>query len=315
MDLVGKKILVIGGAGFIGSYIITELLKEKVAEIVIFDDLSRGTMNNIAEALKDSRVRIYEKGGNILHIDILNDAMKGMDGVFHLSALWLMHCDQFPRAAFHVNIEGTFNVLEACRDNNIKRLVYSSSASVYSNAIEKPMTENHPLNGKNFYGATKIAGEAMLTAFVHKYNLSAVGLRYMNVYGKGHTDHGAYVGIIPRTVRNIMEGKAPIIHGTGSQAFDFIHVKDVAIANICAMKAETSGEFYNISTGIQTSIKEVIAKILKATNSKLQPEYQNPNIDNKTLVTDRIGSTEKAEKDLGFKYSIELDKGIEITVK
>jgi UDP-glucose 4-epimerase len=149
--LDNQKILLIGGAGFIGSYILYELLQYNCKEIIIYDDFSKGTFTNIEEALKDPRVKIYDKGGNILHIDILNDAMQNVDIVFHLAALWLFHCDSFPRSAFHVNIEGTFNVLEACRNNNIKKLIYSSSASVYGNAIEKPMTENHPLNSKNYY--------------------------------------------------------------------------------------------------------------------------------------------------------------------
>ncbi|MGE5401282.1 MAG: NAD-dependent epimerase/dehydratase family protein, partial [Ignavibacteriales bacterium] len=164
-ELNGKKVLVTGGAGFIGSFVVRELLKEGVGEVVIYDNFARGKMENIRECLLDSRCHLYQNGGDIRDVDILNDAMKGVDYVFHLAAMWLLHCKDYPRTAFKVNIEGTFNVLEACVRNNVKKLVYSSSASVYGDAVEIPMTEDHPFNNRNFYGATKITGEAMCRAF------------------------------------------------------------------------------------------------------------------------------------------------------
>jgi UDP-glucose 4-epimerase len=159
MDIRGKKLLVIGGAGLIGSHTVDELIKEDVAEIRIYDNFVRGTHENLAGALRDPRVKVFEIGGDICQTDILDAAMKGMDGVFHLAALWLLQCHEFPRSAFDVNIRGTFNVLEACVANGVKRLVYSSSASVYGDAVEEPMTEDHPFNNKNFYGATKVCSE------------------------------------------------------------------------------------------------------------------------------------------------------------
>jgi UDP-glucose 4-epimerase len=142
MELQGKRFLVIGGAGLIGSHTVDALLREDVDEIVIYDNFTRGREENLADALKDSRVKIFELGGELLHRDILDVAMKGIDGVFHFAALWLLHCYDFPRSAFEVNIGGTFNVLEACINNGVKRLVYSSSASVYGDAITEPMTED-----------------------------------------------------------------------------------------------------------------------------------------------------------------------------
>jgi UDP-glucose 4-epimerase len=183
MDMRGKRLVVIGGAGLIGSHAVDQLVREDVREIVIYDNFVRGTPENIAGALKDPRVKVFEAGGDIGQTDILDAAIKGADGVFHFAALWLLQCHEYPRAAFDVNIRGTFNVLEACVANKVQRLVYSSSASVYGDAVEEPMTEDHPFNNKNFYGATKIAGEAMARAFHHRYGLNVVGLRYMNVYG------------------------------------------------------------------------------------------------------------------------------------
>ncbi|MDQ6756161.1 MAG: NAD-dependent epimerase/dehydratase family protein, partial [Bacteroidota bacterium] len=150
MELKGSKCLVIGGAGFIGSFVVAELLKENVKEVLLYDNLARGKKEFLAESLIDPRCSFYPLGGDIREIDILNEAMRGMDYVFCLAAMWLLHCKDFPRTAFDVNIAGTFNVLEACVKNNIKKLVWSSSASVYGDAVELPMTESHPFNNRNF---------------------------------------------------------------------------------------------------------------------------------------------------------------------
>ncbi len=307
MELKGKNILVIGGAGFIGSHIVDQLLKEDINKVIIYDNFVRGTRDNIEQALKDPRCKVFEIGGDITQIDILNSAMKDIDAVVHLAALWLLQCYDYPRAAFETNIRGTFNVLEACRDNKIKRLIYSSSASVYGDAIEIPMTEEHPFNNRTFYGATKIAGEAMARAFNERYGLNYIGLRYMNVYGSRQDYKGTYVAVIMKILDRIDEGLPPVVYGDGSQSYDFIYVEDVAKANILGLKAEVADQFYNIGMGTKTSIKEICEMILKLKNSNLQIEYHPQG---KTFVTNRIGSTEKAEKDLGFKASIQLEEGL-----
>jgi UDP-glucose 4-epimerase len=249
MDIRGKKFLVIGGAGLIGSHTIDKLIKEDVAEILVYDNFTRGTHENLADALRDPRVKVYDVGGDICQTDILNAAMKNKDGVFHFAALWLLQCHEFPRAAFDVNIRGTFNVLEACVANKVSRLVWSSSASVYGDAIEEPMTEDHPFNNRNFYGATKIAGEAMARAFHHRYGLNLVGLRYMNVYGPRADYRGAYIAVIMKMLDAIDRGEGPTILGDGSEAFDFVAVQDCGAANVCAMKSDAVDAFYNDGTG------------------------------------------------------------------
>jgi len=150
-------------------------------------------MENLVGALRDPRVRIFDVGGDIMQTDLLEAALEGADGVFHLAALWLLQCHEFPRSAFDVNVRGTFNVMDACVRKGVKRLVYSSSASasVYGDAVAEPMTEDHPFNNQNFYGATKICVEAMLRAYHHRYGLDYVGLRCMNVYGPRQDYHGA----------------------------------------------------------------------------------------------------------------------------
>jgi len=304
--------LVIGGAGFIGSCVVAELLKEDVKEVVVYDNFARGKLSYLAESLKDKRCSLYPYGGDIHDTDILNKAMEGVDYVFHLAAMWLLHCKDFPRTAFHVNIEGTFNVLEACVNNKIKKLIYSSSASVYGDAIEIPMTEDHPFNNKNFYGSTKIAGEAMCTAFNDRYGLPIVGLRYMNVYGPNQDQHAAYTGVIPIMLNKISANEAPTINGDGSQAYDFIYVEDVARANVHALKSEVNLGFYNVGTEVQTSIKELCDTILVLKRSTLKVNYQPYSMDDsRQFVQNRIGSRKKAESEIGFKYKYTLDEGLQ----
>lgn len=309
MDIRGKKVVVIGGAGLIGSHTIDQLVREDVREIVVYDNFLRGTHENLAGALRDPRVKIFEAGGDITQTDILSAALDGADSVFHFAALWLLQCHEFPRSAFDVNVRGTFNVMEACVARKVKRLVYSSSASVYGDAVEEPMTEDHPFNNKNFYGATKICGEAMMRAFHHRYGLEYVGLRYMNVYGPRQDYQGAYIAVIMKMLDAIDRGEGPTILGDGSEAFDFVAVEDCAKANICAMKATANDRLYNVGTGKRTSLKEIAEKLLQLTGSN-QPINYAPR-SQATLVRNRIGSPKRAAEEIGFTAGIPLDDGLQ----
>jgi UDP-glucose 4-epimerase len=310
MDISQSKILVIGGAGLIGSHVVEELIKEDVSKIIIYDNFTRGTKENIRNVLKDQRIEVFE--GDITHVDVLNNAMRGIDYVFLLAALWLLHCYEYPRAAFEVNIKGTFNVLEACIKNNIKKLIFSSSASVYGDAVEIPMTEDHPYNNRTFYGATKIAGEHMCRAFNERYDLNYVGLRYMNVYGPRQDYKGTYTSVIMKILDRLDQGLPPIVYGDGSQSYDFIYVVDAARANICALKSDVKDDFYNVGMGVKTSIKELAELILELTNSNLRIQYQPAG---QTFVTHRIGSTEKAKRELGFEATTDLREGLKELIK
>ena len=315
MSLEKSKVLVIGGAGFIGGFVVAELLKNDVKELVIYDNLTRGKMENIKNSLLDKRVTLFPFGGDVRETDVLDKAFEGVDYVFHLAAMWLLHCKDFPRTAFDVNIAGTFNVLEACVKHKVKKLVYSSSASVYGDALEVPMTETHPFNNKNFYGATKIAGEAMCTAFNDRYGLEIVGLRYMNVYGPGQDQHAVYSGVVPIMLNKIESGEQPVINGDGSQAYDFIYVEDVARSNISAALSDVKIGFYNVGTEVQTSIKELCDTILELKESDLKVKYvPYSEDDSRALVQNRIGSRQKAEKEIQFKYKYSLREGLQTLI-
>lgn len=312
MQLKGKKLLLIGGAGLIGSHTVDELLEQDVAEIRVFDNFTRGSEGNLQQALRDPRVNVFKAGGDILHRDLLDAAMKGIDGVFHFAALWLLHCQEYQRSAFEVNIGGTFNVLEACIQNGVKRLVYSSSASVYGDAVEEPMTESHPHNNSNFYGATKIAGEQMCHSLFHRYRNTArhfdyVGLRYMNVYGARQDYHGAYIAVVMKILDQLDQGLPPLVYGDGTQAYDFVYVSDCGKANVCAMKADTTDSFYNVGMGVRTTIKELADIILELTGSRLEIQYEPGGT---TFVKNRVGCPKKAEAEIGFKAAVGLREGL-----
>ncbi|MBE9207141.1 NAD-dependent epimerase/dehydratase family protein [Nostoc sp. LEGE 06077] len=312
MDLQGKRLLVIGGAGLIGSHTVDQLLKEDVEEIRIYDNFTRGRQENLTEAFQDPRVNVFPLGGELLHRDILDQAMKNIDGVFHFAALWLLHCYDYPRSAFEVNIGGTFNVLEACINNGVQKLVYSSSASVYGDAIEEPMREDHPYNNTTFYGATKIAGEHMCRSLYHRYkgtekHFDYVGLRYMNVYGPRQDYQGTYIAVIMKILDRLDKGLPPVVYGDGSQAYDFIYVGDCARANVCAMKSTATDAFYNVGTGVKTTIKELAELILEVTGSDLKIQYEPGG---QTFVTNRVGCPQKAATEIDFTAKLQLKEGL-----
>ncbi|MGI8837252.1 MAG: NAD-dependent epimerase/dehydratase family protein [Pyrinomonadaceae bacterium] len=305
MDLRDKVIALIGGAGLVGSHIVDQLINEPVKEIVVYDDFVRGRRSNLAQALTSPKVRIVE--ASMTDIDTLRRELTGADGVFLLASLWLGECVNAPRRAWEVNTMGTWNVVEACHELGIKRVVYSSSASVYGNAVFTPMTEDHPLNCRTTYGATKIANEQMFRAIYEQHSLPYIGYRYMNIYGPRMDYHGTYVSVIMKVLDRIFADAPPVIYGDGTQVYDFVYVEDVAEANILGMKADCADEFFNIGRGVGTTINELVSILLQLTGSTLKPEYQPQE---QSFVTHRIGSTEKAEELLGFKARTPLAEGL-----
>jgi UDP-glucose 4-epimerase len=304
-DLAGATVSVLGGAGFIGSHIVDQLLDEPVARVIVVDNFVRGTPTNLEHASRDPRVEIRE--GSILDLPFLEQVMEESDCSFHLAALWLHECVHQPREAVGVNAVGTFNVIDAAQRKDVARVVYSSSASVYGEAVATPMTEEHPFNNRTLYGATKIAGEQFFRAFYEQHGLDYVGLRYMNVYGPRMDDKGAYVSVIVKVLERIARGEPPLIFGDGYQSYDFVHVEDVACANVLAMRSEATDVFLNIGTGVPTTIAELVDRLLELTGSDLQPEYVP---EQEMFVRTRVGSTEAAEQAIGFRARIGLEEGL-----
>jgi UDP-glucose 4-epimerase len=304
-DLAGSTVAVVGGAGFIGSHIVDQLLAEPVERIIVVDNFVRGTRGNLETAARDPRVELRE--GSILDLPFLRQVMDESDYAFHLAALWLHECVHHPRDAVEVNATGTFNVIEAATAAGVKKVVYSSSASVYGDALALPMTEEHPFNNRTLYGATKIAGEQFFRSFNEQHGLDYVGLRYMNVYGPRMDYKGTYVSVIMKVLDKIDAGEPPLIFGDGSQAYDFVHVSDVARANILSLKSDATDTFLNVGMGVQTTINELVERLIALTGSELQPEYLPQE---QMFVTNRVGSTELAEQAIGFRAQVPLDEGL-----
>jgi UDP-glucose 4-epimerase len=308
MELDGARILVAGGAGFVGSHLVDHLTREPVREIVVLDNFVRGTRENLASACRDDRVRVVE--GSITAPGLVAELMEDADAVFLLAALWLYECVHLPRDAMDVNIGGTFNVIEAAQRAGVRKIVFSSSASVYGDARFTPMTEDHPFDNRTMYGATKISGEQILRSFHEQHGLEYVNLRYMNIYGPRMDYKGTYVSVIMKVLDRIEAGERPVVFGDGTQSYDFIHVDDVARANVLAMKSDATDESFNIGMGVRTTINELVGMLLEITGSDLEPEYREAQM----FVTHRIGSTEKAEKMLGFRAVVPLEEGLRSVV-
>ena len=306
------SIMVCGGAGFIGSHLVDQLLESGAEKVRVYDNLSRGTLANLKSASLDSRFEFFEEGGDILHKDMLEKSMEGMDGVFHLAALWLLQCYEYPRSAFDVNVAGTMNVIEAIIATGVKRLVFSSSASVYGEAISEPMEEDHPFLCQEFYGASKVCGEMMLQALFNRQQkfesrFDYVGLRYMNVYWSRQYDKGSYVGVVTRMLAALDAKESPSIYGDGSQSYDFIDVRDCARANLLAMQSNSTDSFYNVGTGMKTSISRLAELLASSHSNKLDPIYKSVE---RSFMKNRIGCIEKARKELGFVAEMPLEQGV-----
>jgi len=306
--LRGARVLITGGAGFIGSTIADQLVGEGVEEIVVLDNLVRGRLENLASARSSGLVRFVE--GDIRDRALLAELMSGTDVLFHQAAIRITQCAEEPRLALEVMVDGTFDVLEAASAAGVGRVVAASSASVYGLAEEFPTTEDHhPYDNRTLYGASKAFNEGLLRSFHDMYGLDYVALRYFNVYGPRMDIHGVYTEVLVRWMERIAAGEPPIILGDGSATMDFVFVEDVARANIAAAKASTSDRVYNVGTGVETSLRELADALLDVMGSDLRPEHGPERKVN--AVPRRKASIERAREELGFTSSVSLHEGLE----
>jgi UDP-glucose 4-epimerase len=302
-----STILITGGAGFIGSYVVEELLKSNPKKIIIIDNLIRGTYENMKSFIHHPVVDFFE--GDVRDIDLLDRCMAGVDYVFHMAALRINACAANPREGFDVMIKSTFELAELCVKNRIKKVIYSSSASVYGLATHFPTPEtDNPYNNQTFYGGAKLWGEQLFRSYKFMNNLDYVALRYFNVYGPRMDTDGKYTEVMIRWLDCIRDGKAPLIFGDGSTTMDFVYVKDVALANIAALLSDATDEVFNVGNCEETSLKELLEVLLRVNNSLLVPEYREENSINP--VSRRLADNGKARDLLGFTPSVNLEEGL-----
>jgi UDP-glucose 4-epimerase len=308
VSIEGARALVTGGAGTIGSHVVDELVRGGAAEIVVLDNFVRGRRDNLAWALADGPVTLVE--GDIRDQALVREVTAGKDVVFHLAAIRITQCAEEPRLANEVLVDGTFNVVEAAAAEGVKKLIASSSASVYGLAEEFPTTErHHPYNNDTFYGAAKAFNEATLRSFHSMSGLDYVALRYFNVYGPRMDIFGLYTEVLIRWMERIESGTPPLILGDGLQTMDFVHVADIARANILAAKADVTDDVFNIASGAETSLKELATALSEVMKSDLAPEHGPARAVNG--VTRRLAYTDYAAEKIGFRAEIGLHEGLE----
>ena len=298
-----KKYLVTGGAGLVGSHIVDALIA-RGDEVVVFDSFVRGKKKNV-----NKKAKIIE--GDLRFSWDISDAMQGIDYVFHQAALCLVDCEKDPFEAIDVNIVGTVNLLDACIANGVKKIVAASSSSVYGEGY-LPTDELHPFNNYLFYGMTKIADEQLLRAFYKKYGLDYVAFRYLNVYGPRMDSKGAYMSVIMNFINKLKAGEQPTINGDGTATMDMVYVKDVAKANLMAMDSQITNEVFNVASGQETTLNELLFTLAKLLKVEAYPLYVKRD---ERLVTHRLGCPKKAEKLLGFKCTTSLEDGLKEIIK
>ncbi len=310
-SIQGTRILITGGAGFVGSATADQLLDAGAAEVRVLDNFVRGSMRNLEAAKAKGNLVVIE--GDVRDMDTVDRATAGVDYVYHAAALRITRCAEAPREAIEVLIDGCSNVLESAVRHKVKRIIAASSASVYGNPSYLPMDEEHPFNNRTLYGAGKIANEQMLRAYFEMYQLPYVAFRYFNIYGPRMDLDGVYTEVLVRWMDAIEAGVSPKIFGDGTQSMDFVYVEDVARANIAGLVSEVSDEVFNVGMGVQTTLNELCRMLLRVMGSSLQPEYHQARKVNN--VQARKAAIYKAEKMLGFRARIDLESGLRALVE
>ncbi|WP_405578377.1 NAD-dependent epimerase/dehydratase family protein [Streptomyces sp. NBC_01190] len=303
----GKRILVTGGAGTIGSHLVDQLVEGGARHVVVLDNFVRGRIANLAGSMGSGLVEVVE--GDIRDAATVRKVTAGAELVFHLAAIRITQCAEEPRLANEVMVDGTFNVLEAAAAEGVGKVIASSSASVYGLAETFPTTErHHPYNNDTFYGAAKAFNEGMLRSFHAMYGLDYVALRYFNVYGPRMDIHGLYTEVLIRWMERIEAGEPPLILGDGTQTMDFVHVRDIARANVLAAESDLTDEVFNVASGTETSLKDLSLGLLAAMGADLEPVHGPARAVNG--VSRRLADTSQSARRLGFTARIDLRAGL-----
>jgi UDP-glucose 4-epimerase len=307
-SLEGATVLVTGGAGLIGSHIVDHLIDAGAGEIRVLDNLVRGRMENLANAMRRRQLSFIE--GDVRDRATVGRAVAGCDYVFHQAAIRITLCAEQPRECMDVLVMGAFNVFEAAVESKVRKIVYASSASVYGAAEQFPTSEkHHPYANRTLYGAAKLMNEGIAASFNEMYGLSSVGLRYFNVYGPRMDVTGAYTEVFIRWLDCIDRDQRPQIHGDGSASMDFVYADDIARANLLAMTSRHAHGVYNVAGGTETTLKGLWEAMQQATGAwHLHPEFHPPRKVNP--VPRRLADVRSAQTDLGFKAEVPLLEGL-----
>ena len=298
-----EKAVITGGAGFIGSHL-AHKLAELGYQVVILDNLTRGKYDYIKDLVEEKKATFIQ--GDIRTPALVSDVLKGAKYVFHEAAVCINYSMKHAEESIDINVMGSYNVFNAAAAAGVKKLIFSSSASVYGNPLYLPMDENHPLNPITPYCASKIAGEYFLKMFGPqglKYNI----VRYFNVSGPRQSTDAFYTSVIINFMKKIQEGGAPVICGDGSQSMDFVNVHDVVEANILAAESDVNGEIFNVGSGTQTTVKELAETIIKSFKSNVKPVYQK---EVKIIVQRRQAEISKIKRMLKFEPKTSLEAGL-----
>jgi UDP-glucose 4-epimerase len=310
MNKTGRRVLVTGGAGFVGSHVVPHLL-ELGDHVTVLDNLSSGKLENLKGSLDHPKFLFHR--GDIIDKAIPNEVFDKVDSIIHLAALIDVSASVVDPVQNHeVNVNGTFNMLQAAVKHKVKKFVFASSTAVYGDAEKLPIKESIAAHPVSPYAASKVAGEAYCSAFAHCFGLETAALRFFNIYGSG-IENSPYSGVITTFFKKIIRGEVLTIDGDGEQTRDFVHVNDVVKAVTLALEQDgLKGEVFNVCTGVPTSINQLAATLKAITGKNIKVKHGPPRVGD---IRCNYGDTAKAEKNLGFKVSIDLSKGLQMLFK
>lgn len=315
MEIAKGKFVVTGGASLIGSHVAEQLLAAGAKEVVLLDNYALGSPETVKDLIGDPRVKLVR--GDILRINELYDVFDGAAGVFAIAGFLTLPLSQNPTLGLAVNVEGQVNIFEACRYRNVKKVVFSSSVAVYGEPGPGLTDESAPANLATYqpasalYSCTKLIGENLCKLYSARHGIQAIALRYATVYGERQHYRGVNALYIMENYDRILRGEAPVIPDDGSEVHDYIHVADVARANVMAMASDVTGESFNVATGVSTSLNRIVELLVQLTGTKLKPIHKTNTSAVRASVSSQLDfSRAKIEKMLGWKPEVSIEEGI-----